>query len=359
MEQNELQYNQKFYKLTHGTSMGNPLSCFISNAFIGHLETSLRRNNKLPKIWFRYVDDVFAVTKHTEIEQVLNTLNSQYDTIKFTKELENEKTLSFLDLAITRKNNGIDINIYRKPTNTKRFITNDSHTSRNIKHAAFNSMVYRLCRFPLSIQNYMSELAYIKNIANINGYDERLVTSLVRKHSKAIKKQNLTTLVADRENIRRVKCCFEPRITNKLKKYFKKHNMELVFSNNNKLQNIICNTKDKIPNLQKSGIYQIDCGDCERTYIGQTKRTIHTRFKEHIAHIKYNRPTKSAIAAHTLQKGHLNIGVNNLSLLKAVNDKNQLDAWESLYINKYKAKTLNIDEEPIISTLFKTICRQN
>jgi len=47
MDQNELQYNEKFYKLTQGTSMGNPLSCFISNAFIGHLETNLRNTGKL------------------------------------------------------------------------------------------------------------------------------------------------------------------------------------------------------------------------------------------------------------------------------------------------------------------------
>lgn len=166
-------------------------------------------------------------------------------------------------------------------------------------------------------------------------------------------KRNLTTLVADREDVRRVKCCFEPTITSKLKKVFKKHNMELVFSNNNKLQNIICNRKDRIPDIQKSGIYQISCGDCDRIYIGQTKRMIHTRFKEHIAHIKYNRPTKSAIAAHTLQNGHLNIGIDNLSLLKTVSDTHQLDAWESLYMNKFKSRTLNIDDEPIISPLFK------
>ena len=57
MEQNELQFNGELYKLTHGTSMGNPLSCFISNALIGHLETTLRKTNKLPKIWFRYCFD--------------------------------------------------------------------------------------------------------------------------------------------------------------------------------------------------------------------------------------------------------------------------------------------------------------
>ena len=109
--------------------------------------------------------------------------------------------------------------------------------------------------------------------------------------------------------------------------------------------------------MQKSGIYQISCDDCNEIYIGQTKRTIKTRFKEHISHIKYNRPTKSAVASHTLKNGHLNISIENLSLLKASNDQYQLDAWESLYINKHKQRIMNINEEPILSTLFKLFRR--
>ncbi|MBS0018862.1 MAG: GIY-YIG nuclease family protein [Candidatus Sulcia muelleri] len=29
------------------------------------------------------------------------------------------------------------------------------------------------------------------------------------------------------------------------------------------------------------------CNNCEKFYIGQTKRNIKTRFKEHFSHIKY------------------------------------------------------------------------
>lgn len=138
MEQNAFQFNDNTYKLTHGTSMGNPLSCFISNVFMGAMEHGLKLKKKLPRIWLRYVDDVFAVMKPEHIDTTLKLLNSQYDTIKFTVEVENNNSLPFLDLYLTRTNNTIDINIYRKSTNTTRYITNDSYSTNAHKMAVFN-----------------------------------------------------------------------------------------------------------------------------------------------------------------------------------------------------------------------------
>lgn len=147
---------------------------------------------------------------------------------------------------------------------------------------------------------------------------------------------------------------YTPQITNKLKSIFMKHNLKIVFNNNNKLQNVLHNPKDKIETQNKSGIYKITCNNCENIYIGQTKRNILTRFKEHIAHIKYKRPTKSAVADHVITNNH-NIDIDNLTLIKHISNKNQLDAWESLYIYKHKHKLMNNDDVPIISPLFKFI----
>lgn len=76
--------------------------------------------------------------------------------------------------------------------------------------------------------------------------------------------------------------------------------------------------KDKVPSTQKSGIYKIDCQDCSRIYIGQTKRSIETRFKEHLAHLKYGRTEKSAVAEHAVDNDHR---VGSAKLLKSVNGK--------------------------------------
>ena len=50
-------------------------------------------------------------------------------------------------------------------------------------------------------------------------------------------------------------------------------------------------------------IYKISC-DCGDHYIGETKRTLGTRVKEHLTACKYARFERSAVAEHTWQDGH-------------------------------------------------------
>lgn len=354
MEQNQFSFNNDFYRLTHGTSMGNPLSCFISNTFMGILETNLKEKGLLPKTWFRYVDDVFSIVKRNEIQNLLEILNSQYPTIQFTVEIESEDhQLPFLDLLLTRSGQKIDVNVFRKSTTTDRYITIDSFSPIQHKMASFNSMVYRMCKLPLSAKNFITELNHIKKVASVNGYYKNDIDKLVHKHSKNIRKTDLSTLYSQNQNECVKRVCFNycPLLTNNIKTVFRKHKIDIVFKNK-KLKNHFISPKDQIDKLHKPGIYKITCIDCDSIYIGQTKRNITTRFKEHIAHIKYNRPTKSAVAQHTLVNNHLNINTSNLELIKYVPTQTHLDAWESLYMHKYRHHLMNTEDEPIRSALF-------
>ena len=55
---------------------------------------------------------------------------------------------------------------------------------------------------------------------------------------------------------------------------------------------------------KKSGIYQINCKDCEKIYIGKTKINLESRVKEHFRNIKNGEIEKSAIAAHVWKEKH-------------------------------------------------------
>lgn len=361
MQQNFFQYKGKYYKQTFGANMGNPLSCFVANTFLGSIEQKLKNNGMLPRVWVRYVDDVFAVIKKTDEKKWLNILNEQSPTIKFTMEKETNGKLPFLDVMVTRVNNKLDFSVYRKPTNTDRYITRDSYCTKSTKLAAFNSMVYRLLRLPLSIVNYMEELKNIKRIANINGYTEEEIETLVNKQSRKLKKAESSTLFSQKteEKQTRVSFTFNHTITNHLKPIFKRQNIEMVFGSNNKLRDVLGNPKDKVEDHQKSGIYQILCQNCNKLYIGQSRRAILTRFKEHCAHIKYNRPTKSAVAAHALNENHLEVKSTNLKMIKQTRKVQQLDGWESIHIHKNKNQLMNNVQGPISSSLFNFIKIRN
>ena len=59
------QWRDDFYEQTSGAAMGSPLSPVLANIFMEHFEQNALTNSALvPKLWKRYVDDIFAVWSH-------------------------------------------------------------------------------------------------------------------------------------------------------------------------------------------------------------------------------------------------------------------------------------------------------
>lgn len=183
MSQNSFQFNKRYYVQNEGTAMGNLLSSFIANFFMSSFEINAKRSMKyFPRIWVRYVDDIFAVfDKNENLDTFCDTINGFHPTIKFTKEIEKDCKLPFLDVNVFRGKNALSFSVYRKPTHTDRYITEDSHHSPAHKRAAFNSMAHRLVNLPLSKDNYEKELKYMYGAAIFNGYSKELIDNTVRK----------------------------------------------------------------------------------------------------------------------------------------------------------------------------------
>ena len=98
--------------------------------------------------------------------------------------------------------------------------------------------------------------------------------------------------------------------------------------------------------MECSGIYTINCKTCKKEYVGQTKRTIKTRFKEHMAHFKYNRVEKSRVAQHIYETGH-KITIEDLKIRKKIGNSLELNSHESILIHKKAGNLLNGDKGPI------------
>lgn len=201
----------------------------------------------------------------------------------------------------------------------------------------------------------MKELQKIKRIAKANGFGEETINNLVEKHSNKIKVKQKTTLLPERTNETKRYCRlnFCGSMGNQIKSVFKRYNIIVAFANDKKIKNILGSTKDKDEILTKSGIYEISCPECDKIYIGQTRRNIETRFKEHRRHLIYNQPEKSAVAKHLIDHGSTKIITReNINLKKEVRINQQLDGWESFFMYKHKHHLINIEPPPITSNLF-------
>ncbi|KAJ8939624.1 hypothetical protein NQ318_010643 [Aromia moschata] len=268
-------YNGEYFQQHEGTAMGNSLSPFIANLFMSKFETEVKdKFEYFPRVWFRYVDDIFAVfdTKAISLDNFVAKLNNRFPTIKFTYEVEHNEQLPFLDVLVIRNSeNKLEFDVYRKETATLRYIPNDSHHHFQHKMASFNFLIHRLLNFPLSKERFEREKQLIKNIAKSNGYSVHLIDKLIRKHKFKRTLYNSTTFRRDTDNSKFASLPYEPKFTHGLDKIFKNININLVYNSKNKLQTLLGNPKDKINNNEKSGIYEISCKDCDKSIWGKQK----------------------------------------------------------------------------------------
>ena len=124
LSNNYFVYNDCIYKQIHGYAMGSPVSPVAVNLCMEVVQDSaLSISTVPPKIWKRYVDGSFVITKKDSVSAFHDVLNSIDPKISFTIETENNGQIAFLDTLVTRKNGIITIDVNRKPTYTYRYLS--------------------------------------------------------------------------------------------------------------------------------------------------------------------------------------------------------------------------------------------
>jgi hypothetical protein len=118
-----------------------------------------------------------------------------------------------------------------------------------------------------------------------------------------------------------------------LTKIFKNTNIAISFTTNNTVKTK-CRKTIQDNSYANCGVYELRCNTCNHTYIGQTGRSFHTRFKEHIRDIKHN-VEKSKYATHILVENHEYGPIQDvMKVLKVEKKGRHLDIYEKLYIYK-------------------------
>lgn len=268
--------------------MGSPISPIVANIWMEYFEQKAISTSPVkPKVWLRYVDDTFCIINRNDTDTFLNHLNSVHPSTKFTMERENDGALAFLDVKVLRReNNSIGHTVYRKPTHTDKYLHATSHHHPTNLRSVVSALINRAHRICDS-EHLQSELSHVDSVLEQNGYS---------KNQRHIRKRP-----SDDQTEQPSKRAFLPYmkgVTDRIGKVLKRHNIKTIFRPPKKIGQYLRSVKDKVP-LQTPGVYAVPCS-CGLFYIGQTKRSIQVRLKEHVKSIQKQSPQQSAICEHLM-----------------------------------------------------------
>ena len=98
----------------------------------------------------------------------------------------------------------------------------------------------------------------------------------------------------------------------------------------NTIRRILDSAKDPIDPKIHKGVYLIPCS-CGKVYIGETRRSMKIRFKEHSADLRLQRYQKSSLAEHSLKTSH-HVYLENAKIVARVDHYGKIKVMESLDI---------------------------
>ncbi|XP_044766282.1 uncharacterized protein LOC123322402 [Coccinella septempunctata] len=314
LQQNFFNFEGEIFTQREGLSMGNCLSPLFAELFMSYFEKKLifiPNNPFKDKIlfWFRYVDDILIawIGSEEELKEFHEWINKLHMNINFTLELESERRINFLDLSISRHLNKLTFSIYRKPSQTSTKINKTSCHYMGHKMAAFNTYITRLLNVPLSQDAYSEEVNTLRYLAGENGYHPDVIDRLIdrRRKKQGMKKPHLST--SDPSNNKY--CCipFYGGISHKIANVIRQiENSKVTFKSDNILSQFIIKNKSPIDNLDKPGVYRLECGEpgCNVVYVGRSGRSIRTRTREHLNSAKNPNNDKSIFGCHIREEGH-------------------------------------------------------
>ena len=192
LKKNNFTFNGLHHLQKHGTAMGTRMAPSYANIFMGRLEHNLLQQvADKPSIWWRYIDDVFAIWPHGEESLItfLEEINLFHPTIRFTAEWSRE-SVTFLDTKVIRNGDSLVTDLFTKPTDTHQYLHRRScHPSHCKKSIAF-SQALRLRRICSRSTDYERHVQELKGYLIDRGYEGEEVQRQIDKATR-IKREEL------------------------------------------------------------------------------------------------------------------------------------------------------------------------
>lgn len=338
-------FQGEMYDQIDGVAMGSPLAPILANIFMGFHEKRWPESSSIkPIVYKRYVDDIFAVfSNELEADEFLRYLNSQHSNIQFTVEKEQQQKLPFLDVLL-EKSGGLITSVYHKSTYTGLLTNFLSFVPSVYKMSLVRTLIDRTYKINSSWQRMHFDFEDLKTVLGRNLFPPRIVESYIKRYIGNCFEPHVPDKEIPATNKRFYKLPFVGRNSDILKtkinklvaKYCKDITVEIVFTTC-KLREFF-SYKDKVTqSLRSMVVYKFKCAGCDASYVGETKRHLQTRVKEHLT-CKDSHVFKHLLASPACKAVS---NADSFSVLDSAETEYQLKLKEGLYI-AWENPSLNV-----------------
>ena len=178
-------FNGAYYCQIDGVAMGSPLGPTLANLFLAYHEEKWLNDCPVqfkPKFFRRYVDDVFLLfDNRDQVKKFLRYMNSRHRNIRFTYEEEQNDTLAFLDIKITRSPEGFTTSVYRKKTFSGVYLNFGSFLPVEYKKGLIATLLHRTHVICSDYARFHEEVSKLKVIWQKNGFPLFFIDKCVKK----------------------------------------------------------------------------------------------------------------------------------------------------------------------------------
>ena len=153
--------------------MGTRMAPSYTNLFVAKLEKNLMATNSTkPKVWWRYIDDIFTNWEHGQesLKLFLQQINLFHTTIKFTAETSTEH-VTFLDTMLMLENDILHTDLYTKPTDTHQYLSPNSCHPKHCSTSIPYRQGLRLRRICSRREDFVKRSNKLRDHLLAHGYD--------------------------------------------------------------------------------------------------------------------------------------------------------------------------------------------
>ena len=192
--------------------------------------------------------------------------------IQFTVEKESRGQLPFLDVLLTREEDGtISTEVYQKPTDKNQYLTFDPHHPAAHKRAVVRTLMCQAEALSSSGDSHVQEEKRIQDLLQRNGYP----AEFIMKHTVPQQGQRSEEQAARVS----VTISYIHGLSQLIRRVLSSLAIKVTFC---PLQILRQELKDPIAEWQRKGVvYSVPYNECSHTYIGQTGRSLDHRIAEH------------------------------------------------------------------------------